>query len=125
MPVTPSRIPLKFLAVIFALLATLTAPLQAAAVKVERVTSPGGIEAWLVQDHSNPIIALELVFTVGAALDPSNKLGLAEMASSLLDEGAGDMDSQAAILSLASNSRKISAASCSGMRSRTRAASVG
>lgn len=95
MPVTPSRIPLKFLAVIFALLATLTAPLQAAAVKVERVTSPGGIEAWLVQDHSNPIIALELVFTVGAALDPGNKLGLAEMASSLLDEGAGDMDSQA------------------------------
>ncbi len=42
------------------LLAGLLAARAAGAVEVERVRSPGGIEAWLVQDHTNPIIALEL-----------------------------------------------------------------
>ncbi|HXP96479.1 MAG TPA: pitrilysin family protein [Telmatospirillum sp.] len=67
----------------------------AAAMTVERVSSPGGIEAWLVQDHANPIIAVEFGFKGGAAVDPSDKSGLAEMVSGLLDEGAGDLDSQA------------------------------
>ncbi|HJO71238.1 MAG TPA: pitrilysin family protein [Rhodospirillales bacterium] len=67
----------------------------AAAVEVERVRSAGGIEAWLVRDHANPIITVRLAFRGGAALDPAGKEGLAEMASSLLDEGAGDLDSQA------------------------------
>lgn len=67
----------------------------ALAVTVERVTSPGGVEAWLVQDHSIPIIAVSLAFRGGSALDPRDKAGLAEMVSSLLDEGAGELDSQA------------------------------
>ncbi|MDP6574379.1 MAG: pitrilysin family protein [Rhodospirillales bacterium] len=67
----------------------------AAAVEVERVRSTGGIEAWLVRDHANPIITVRLAFRGGAALDPAGKEGLAEMVSSLLDEGAGDLDSQA------------------------------
>lgn len=65
------------------------------AVKVERVVSPGGIEAWLVRDHSIPITAIEFSFRSGAASDPKDKTGLATMAMSLLDEGAGDLDSQA------------------------------
>jgi zinc protease len=68
---------------------------SAGAVVIERVTSPGGIEAWLVEDHANPIIALEVGFKGGSALDPAGKTGLAEMVSGLLDEGAGDLDSQA------------------------------
>lgn len=67
----------------------------ARAIDIERVTSPGGIEAWLVQDHSNPIIAMEFLFDGGVALDPAGKEGLAEMAAALLDEGAGELDSQA------------------------------
>jgi zinc protease len=67
----------------------------AEALTVERVTSPNGIEAWLVQDHANPIIALTIGFKGGAALDPPGKTGLAEMVGGLLDEGAGDLDSQA------------------------------
>ncbi|OAN52369.1 zinc protease [Paramagnetospirillum marisnigri] len=78
-----------------ALVALLLLPLPALAVTVERVTSPGGIEAWLVQDHSNPIIAMELAFKGGAALDPAAKPGLASMTAALLDEGAGPLDSQA------------------------------
>jgi zinc protease len=81
-------------ALLIALAAFLTA-FQARAVEVQRVVSPGGIEAWLVEDHTNPIIALELAFRGGAALDPEGKAGLAYMASSTIDEGAGPLDSQA------------------------------
>lgn len=78
------------------LLLLLTAwALPARAVEVQRVISPGGIEAWLVEDHSNPIISLNLAFRGGAALDPAGKEGLAHMASGLIDEGAGELDSQA------------------------------
>lgn len=64
------------------------------AVNVEKVVSPGGIEAWLVRDPTIPIISVHLAFRGGAALDPDDKLGLARMVSGLLDEGAGNLDSQ-------------------------------
>jgi len=64
-------------------------------VNVIQVLSPGGIEAWLVSDHLNPIINMRFAFRGGAALDPEGKEGLANMVSGLLDEGAGDLDSQA------------------------------
>lgn len=67
----------------------------AVAVTVERVVSPRGIEAWLVQDRANPIIAMELSFRGGASLDPETKPGLAAMTAGLLDEGAGPFDSKA------------------------------
>ncbi|MGF1593135.1 MAG: M16 family metallopeptidase [Kiloniellaceae bacterium] len=69
--------------------------LQARAVEVQRVVSPGGIEAWLVEDHTNPIVALELAFRGGSALDPEDRAGLAHMVASTIDEGAGPLDSQA------------------------------
>lgn len=81
-------------AVVVAFTATVVAS-DAAAVNVERVRTPGGLEAWLVQDHQNPIITVRFAFRGGSALDPVGKEGLAEMVSSLLDEGAGDLDSQA------------------------------
>ncbi len=78
-----------------ALFLVLVAALPAGAVEVQRVVSPGGVEAWLVEDHTNPIIALDLTFRGGAALDPDGKEGLANLASGLIDEGAGNLDSQA------------------------------
>ena len=80
---------------ILILAATLFATSLAYAVEVQRVRSPGGIEAWLVEDRSNPIITLSLAFRGGAALDPQGKEGLATMVAGLIDEGAGDLDSQA------------------------------
>jgi zinc protease len=65
------------------------------ALTIEKVTSPSGIEAWLVEDHKNPIIATDFSFAAGSASDPSGKEGLASMVSGLLDEGAGDLDAQA------------------------------
>lgn len=64
------------------------------AIDAQRVVSPGGIEAWLVEDHSIPVIALSLGFQGGSSLDPTGKEGLANMVSGLLDEGAADLDSQ-------------------------------
>ena len=42
-------------------------------IKPERVVSIGGIEAWLIRDHRNPIISLRFAFRGGAALDPAGK----------------------------------------------------
>ena len=67
-------------------------PVLAAA---ERVVSPDGIEAWLIQDHTNPLISLAIGFRGGSALDPVGKEGMAYLASGLMDEGAGDIDSAA------------------------------
>jgi len=78
-----------------ALVLVFGAVLPAQAVEVQRVISPGGIEAWLVEDHSNPIISMDLSFRGGSALNPLGKEGLANMTASLIDEGAGDLDSQA------------------------------
>ena len=67
----------------------------AQAIEVQRVESPGGIVAWLVEDHTNPIISLALGFRGGASLEPGGRSGLARLAAGLIDEGAGELDSQA------------------------------
>ena len=72
----------------------LTAPLAHAAVKVQEVVSAKGITAWLVEDHTNPIISVNFAFRGGSALDPDGKDGVANLVSATLDEGAGDMDSE-------------------------------
>jgi zinc protease len=69
---------------LLALLLLLWAP-GAGAMTIERVTSPGGTEAWLVEEHSLPVVALRFVLPGGAALDPPGKGGLAAMSVSLLD----------------------------------------
>ena len=70
------------------------APL-AHAIDIQKIVSPKGLTAWLVEDHSNPIITVNFAFRGGAALDPAGKEGIANLVASTLDEGAGDLDSQA------------------------------
>ncbi len=67
----------------------------AAATEVTRVVSPGGIEAWLVEEHAIPIVSVRIAFRGGSTGDPAGLEGLANMVSGLLDEGAGEFDSQA------------------------------
>jgi zinc protease len=67
---------------------------SAQAVTAQQVTSPAGIRAWFIPDHTNPILTVKFIFRGGAALDPVGKEGLANLVSSLLDEGAGDLDSK-------------------------------
>ncbi len=75
-----------FLAALF-----LLAALPAQATNIEKVVSPGGLEIWLVRDATVPLIAIDFAFTGGAAQDPADKPGTANMAISTLDEGAGDL----------------------------------
>ena len=77
-----------------ALLAALAAS-SADAMEIKRVISPGGIEAWLVESHANPLIAMRFAFRGGAAQDPRDRQGLAYFVSGMMDEGAGGLDSVA------------------------------
>lgn len=86
----------------------LLAASASAAFKIQRVVSPGGIEAWLVEDHRIPLMALNLSFRGGAALDPAGKEGLAQMTAALLDEGAGQLDATAFQKELADKSIAMS-----------------
>ena len=65
------------------------------AMNIQRVTSPGGIEAWLVESHVNPLIAMRFAFRGGAAQDTKDKAGLAYFVSGMMDEGAGGLNSVA------------------------------
>ncbi|ODA67208.1 Peptidase M16 [Methyloligella halotolerans] len=62
---------------------------------IQRITSPGGITAFLVEHHDNPLIALRFAFRGGSAQDPQGKSGLAYFVTGMMDEGAGDMDAAA------------------------------
>jgi zinc protease len=75
------------------LIVLLLAPLPARAIDIQSVTSPGGITAWLIEDHTNPLISLAFGFKGGASGDPEGKEGLATFISGMLDEGAGGIPS--------------------------------
>ena len=77
----------------FALTALAPAPSQAAA-KIQHLISPGGIEAWFVQDATVPLVAMEYSFGGGATQDPADKSGVGNMVANLLDEGSEDLDSK-------------------------------
>ncbi|WP_296577287.1 pitrilysin family protein [Phreatobacter sp.] len=63
--------------------------------RIERVVSPGGIEAWLVRQTHLPILAVSFAFRGGTAQDLPGREGTANLMTALLDEGAGDLDSEA------------------------------
>jgi zinc protease len=75
-------------------IAVLTSAPSHAAAKIQRLVSPGGIEAWFVQDATVPLIAMEYSFGGGATQDPPGKPGVGNMVADLLDEGSGDLDSK-------------------------------
>jgi zinc protease len=83
----------RLIALLVPALLTFAAP--AFATTIERVVSPGGIEAWLVYEPAVPMIAVDVAFDGGANQDPVGKAGTAHMVASLLDEGAGELDSKA------------------------------
>ncbi|WP_412774633.1 M16 family metallopeptidase [Nitrobacter sp.] len=77
----------------FALTALAASP-SLAATKIQHLVTPGGIEAWFVQDATVPLVAMEYAFAGGATQDPADKPGVGYMVASLLDEGAADLDSK-------------------------------
>lgn len=75
--------------------AAAAASTSANAMDIQRVATPRGAEAWLVEENTVPLIAVEIAFFGGAAQDPDGKAGLVNLMATLLDEGAGDMDADA------------------------------
>jgi zinc protease len=63
-----------------------------AELKIQQVTSKGGITAWLVNEPSIPMISMNIAFKGGSSTDPGDKLGATYLMAGLLEEGAGDMD---------------------------------
>jgi zinc protease len=94
-PVSPFSTIRRIVTALIAPLAFAAFAAPAGATTIERVVSPGGIVAWLVHEPAVPMIAVDFAFAGGAAQDPLGKGGTANFVASLLDEGAGDLDSKA------------------------------
>ncbi len=65
------------------------------AVNLKTLVTPRGLTAWLVESYAVPVVSVEFAMRGGAAQDPPGKAGLGMLLAQLLDEGAGDLDSQA------------------------------
>lgn len=77
-----------------AVLAVLLALPAWAEIRIQEVTSPGGIKAWLVEEHGIPFTALDIRFQGGTSLDRPGKRGEVNLMTALIEEGASDLDSQ-------------------------------
>jgi zinc protease len=75
---------------LFGLIAT-----KSYALEIQEVKSKSGISAWLVEEHSIPLIAMSFSFSGGTATEASEKSGITYFLSGMLDEGAGSLDSDA------------------------------
>ena len=56
-------------------------------------TTENNIEAVVVEQHEQPLVSISLVIKSGAALDPSDKMGLSDFTVSLLNTGTTDKNS--------------------------------
>ncbi|MDP5086397.1 MAG: insulinase family protein [Yoonia sp.] len=65
-----------------------------AEIDIKQVTSPGGINAWVVEEPAIPFIALEIRFRGSSSLDLPGKRGATNLMAALLEEGSGDMNAQ-------------------------------
>ncbi|WP_112663906.1 M16 family metallopeptidase [Microvirga flavescens] len=82
--------------------------ISASPTKVTALTTPAGVEVWHVESDVVPLIAVAFTFEGGSAHDPVNKPGVAQMLSRLLDEGAGEYDSDAFQERLAAHAIELS-----------------
>ena len=99
-------IPRRALAVLILFVAMLA---PAAGAGVKSLNAVKGAQVWFAEDHTVPMIALVASFPAGSAYDPSTKAGMASFATALLDEGAGNLDSQGFQTALADHAIQLSA----------------
>ncbi len=79
-----------FLAACLLLVATFLSPArpaQAADINPVRFIAPNGLTVLVLEQHWLPIVQLHVLIRAGAAQDPPEKAGLANLVASLLDEG--------------------------------------
>lgn len=97
----------RFLALAAVLLLLAPVSVRAEAQAITEVVSPGGIKAWLRQDTSVPLIAIEFQFH-GTGLVPPEKAGTETMAARMLMEGADIWDAESFRQALADNAIGLS-----------------
>ncbi|MCP5412915.1 MAG: insulinase family protein [Alphaproteobacteria bacterium] len=84
-----------------------TAP--AAAADIKPIDLGKKVEVWFAEDHTVPIVSFNISMPAGSAYDPAGKAGLATFAASLMDEGAGNLNSKAFHEALADRAIRFSA----------------
>lgn len=84
---------MRNLALAAALVALL--PTAASAIGAKQIAVAKGEDVWFAEDHTLPMVATVAAFPAGSVYDPKGKDGLASFAASLMDEGAGKLDSKA------------------------------
>ena len=62
---------------------------------IQQFTTPGGVSVWLVEEPSIPILSLRMAWEVGTTSDPEGQEGLTNSMVYQMNEGAGELDSQA------------------------------
>jgi len=86
---------MKMLRTIGTFLIAVWGSLAVAAVDIQEITTPSGIDLWLVEEHSIPFVAVDIHFVGGTNLDLPGKRGATNLMMALVEEGAGDLDAQA------------------------------
>lgn len=93
----------------FGLLIGLMAPLAAfAGPQIQHWTTPAGARVYFVETHALPIVDIQVDFAAGGVHGPADKVGVAGMTASLLDQGAGGLDEHAIAEGLADVGAQLS-----------------
>src|SRR5215212_11911587 len=72
---------------VFLMLPVLPTSSQAADIAPARITTANGMTVVVLEQHFLPIVEIHALVKAGAAQDPPDKAGLANLVASLLDEG--------------------------------------
>ena len=64
---------------------------QVPKLKLTDFTLPNGLRVLMHEDHSSPIVAVDMWYNAGSKFDPKGKTGLAHMFEHMLDEGSLNM----------------------------------
>jgi zinc protease len=83
-----------FLTAFFMIALTMSAHARDKVLDVQVIKTKSGIEAWLVEDKTVPVVSMNFSFDGGLALDPDDKPGVGKLVSIMMDEGAGEMMAQ-------------------------------
>ncbi len=76
---------------------------------IQELTTPSGLSVWLVEDHTVPVISLKFSFKdAGSFVEKPHQQGLVQLLSNMMDEGAGELDSQAFQKELSDHSISLS-----------------
>ncbi|MEM9468566.1 MAG: insulinase family protein, partial [Pseudomonadota bacterium] len=100
---------IRFLLLLLIIFHPLSANAEDKFLDIQEIKSQSGLTAWLVEDRTLPIIAMEFSFLgAGTKNDPVDKQGRAKLLSNMLDEGAGELDSTTFQKQLSDNSISLS-----------------